>query len=97
MDRPIADPLLLVGEVSEVRGSKVKVRIYSEANESHIFYHGSLVRGVSVGGYVKIPCGFDDVIGAIEGDYQQESRVRPGDDRERGCSHARGDRRPVRV
>jgi DNA helicase HerA-like ATPase len=37
---------------------------------------------VSVGGYVKSPCGFDDVIGAIEGDYQQESRVRPGDDRE---------------
>lgn len=75
MDRKVADPLLLVGEVSEVHGAKVKVRIYSEANESHIFYRGGLVRGVSVGGYVKIPCGFDAVIGAIEGDYQQERRV----------------------
>ena len=48
---------LLVGEVAEVRGTVVKVRVYSEANEASAFFHGSLVRGVSVGGYVRIPCG----------------------------------------
>lgn len=64
---------LVVGEVSEVHGAKLKVRIYGEANEAHIFYRGDLVKGVSVGGYVKIPCGYDSVIGIIEGDYQEES------------------------
>ena len=67
--------LLLVGEVAEVRGTVVKVRIYSEANETSTFFRGSLVRGVSVGGYVRIPCGYDDVIGIVEGDYQQERRA----------------------
>lgn len=64
---------LVVGEVSEVRGAKLKVHVYGEANEAHIFYHGDLVKGVSVGGYLKIPCGYDSVIGIIEGDYQEES------------------------
>lgn len=64
---------LVVGEVSEVHGAKLKVRVYGEANEAHIFYRGDLVKGVSVGGYLKIPCGYDSVIGIIEGDYQEES------------------------
>ena len=69
------DDILLVGEVAEVRGAKVKVRVYSQANEANVFFHGGLVRGVSVGGYLCMPCGFDSVIGVVEGDYQQESRV----------------------
>lgn len=35
------------GEVSD---TKVKVRVYSQANEASVFYHGELVRGVSVFG-----------------------------------------------
>lgn len=71
----VADDCLLVGEVSEVHGARLKVRVYAGANEAHTFFHGEVVRGVSVGGYLKIPCGYDNVIGIIEGDYQQESRV----------------------
>lgn len=71
----VADDSLLVGEVSEVHGAHLKVRIYADANEVHTFFRGEVVRGVSVGGYIKIPCGYDNVIGIIEGDYQQESRV----------------------
>ena len=71
----VADDSLLVGEVSEVHGARLKVRIYADANEAHTFFRGEVVRGVSVGGYIKIPCGYDNVIGIIEGDYQQESRV----------------------
>jgi len=51
------------------------VRVYSQANEASVFYHGELVRGVSVGGYLRLPCGYDDVIGVVEGDYQQESKA----------------------
>ncbi|MGN8741730.1 ATP-binding protein [Collinsella sp. HCP3S3_B8] len=71
----LADDCLLVGEVSEVHGARLKVRVYADANEAHTFFHGEVVRGVSVGGYLKIPCGYDSVIGIIEGDYQQESHV----------------------
>ena len=71
----VSGDLLLIGEVTEVRGTKVKVRVYSQANEASVFYHGELVRGVSVGGYLRLPCGYDDVIGIVEGDYQQESRA----------------------
>lgn len=71
----VSGDLLLIGEVTDVRGTKVKVRVYSQANEASVFYHGELVRGVSVGGYLRLPCGYDDVIGVVEGDYQQESRT----------------------
>lgn len=71
----VSSDLLLIGEVAEVRGTKVKVRVYSQANEASVFYHGELVRGVSVGGYLRLPCGYDDAIGVVEGDYQQESRA----------------------
>ena len=57
----VSGDLLLIGEVTEVRGTKVKVRVYSQANEASVFYHGELVRGVSVGGYLRLPCGYDDV------------------------------------
>ena len=73
MRSKVSSDLLLIGEVTEVRGTKVKVRVYSQANEASVFYHGELVRGVSVGGYLRLPCGYDDVIGVVEGDYQQES------------------------
>ena len=75
MRSEVSSDLLLIGEVTEVRGTKVKVRVYSQANEASVFYHGELVRGVSVGGYLRLPCGYDDVIGVVEGDYQQESRA----------------------
>lgn len=71
---------LVVGEVSEVHGAKLKIRVYGEANEAHIFYRGNLIKGVSVGGYLKIPCGYDSIIGIIEGDYQEESKFARNDD-----------------
>ena len=70
----VSEDLLLIGEVAEVRGTKVKICVYSQANEASIFYCGQLVRGVSVGAYLRISYGYDDVIGVIEGDYQQERR-----------------------
>lgn len=66
------DDTLLVAEVTEIRGTKIRARVHSDKNEAYLFYHGKLVRNVSVGGYVKIPCGFSQVIGTIEGEYQQE-------------------------
>lgn len=75
MRNEMSRDLLLVGEIAEVRGTKVKVRVYSQANEASVFYCGEIVRGVSVGGYLCMPCGYDDVIGVVEGDYQQENKA----------------------
>ena len=66
------DEDLLVAHVTEVRGTRIKAKVIQGKNEAHLFYGGELVRNVSVGGYVKIPCGFDLVIGKIDGEYQAE-------------------------
>ena len=66
------DDDLLVAHVTEVRGTRIKAKVIQGKNEAHLFYKGELVRNVSVGGYVKIPCGFDLVIGKIDGEYQVE-------------------------
>lgn len=50
MSFKVADDCLLVGEVSEVHGARLKVRIYADANEAHTFFRGEVVRGVSAGG-----------------------------------------------
>ena len=71
----VSGDLLLIGEVTDVRGTKVKVRVYSQANEASVFYHGELVRGVSVGGYLRLPCGYDDVIGVVERGLPAGSRT----------------------
>lgn len=44
----VADDSLLVGEVSEVHGARLKVRIYADANEAHTFFRGErrFCRGV---------------------------------------------------
>ena len=63
---------LLIAHVTEVRGVKVKAKMLHGKNEPHIFFRGELIKNVSVGSYVKIPCGFDLVIGTIDGEIQQE-------------------------
>lgn len=66
------DDALLIAHVTEIRGTKVKAKMLQGRNELHLFYKGTLIKNVSVGGYVKIPCGFDLVIGVIEGEIQIE-------------------------
>lgn len=68
----MVDESLLVAKVTEIRGTKIRAKVFRDKNEAFIFCNGNLVRNVSVGGYVKIPCGFDQVIGRIEGEVQQE-------------------------
>lgn len=69
------DSSLIVARVVEVRGTKIKARVHGDKNEAYLFNRGTLIRNVSVGGYVKIPCGFDQIIGRIEGEVQSEQRT----------------------
>lgn len=55
-----------VGVVCSVDGREVKVRVDKSKNTSHILYKGSLIKGVSVGAYVKIIKGFIPIIGKVD-------------------------------
>ncbi|MBK5211163.1 MAG: ATP-binding protein [Coriobacteriia bacterium] len=69
----------LVARVTEIRGTKIRAKVFSDKNEAFIFQGGRLIRNVSVGGYVKIPCGFNQVIGRIDGEVQEEKLNREPD------------------
>ncbi|ADZ84319.1 ATP-binding protein [Cellulosilyticum lentocellum] len=61
--------ILKIGEVIEVRGQKVRAKVYKDKNESNLNYCGEVIKNVSVGGFVKIRKGFQDIIGKIEGEF----------------------------
>ncbi|MBV4449265.1 ATP-binding protein [Clostridium tyrobutyricum] len=65
--------LLIIGEVIEVRGQKVRVKVYREKNTSSLNYNGQMLKNVSVGGFIRIRKGFLDIIGRIEGEYIVEN------------------------
>lgn len=65
-----------IGQVIKVSGQKVLVKVFENRNSHVLLYQGNIVRNVSVGGYVKIPKGFDSIIGKIEGEYIQENNVK---------------------
>lgn len=61
-----------IGQVIEVRGQKVRIRVFENKNSNILLYNGQIIKNVSVGGFVKIPKGFSSVIARIEGEYVQE-------------------------
>ena len=63
-----------IGQVIEVRGQKLRVRVFENKNSNILIYQGHIIKNVSVGSFVKIPKGFSNIIGKIEGEYIQENR-----------------------
>lgn len=61
-----------IGHVVEISGRSVRVSVDKEKNGSHLIYRGKPLRNVSVGGYVKIAKGFNDIIGKVEGESVSE-------------------------
>ncbi|WP_291560061.1 MULTISPECIES: ATP-binding protein [unclassified Clostridium] len=66
------DEILIIGEVIEVRGQKVRIKIYSNKNSSMLLYNGNMIRNISVGSFIKISKGYIRIIGRIEGEYIRE-------------------------
>lgn len=64
--------LLKVGEVVEVRGIKVRAKVYEEKNTPYLNYNGKIIKNIAVGRFVKIKNGFNDIVGKIEGEYVVE-------------------------
>lgn len=64
-----------IGQVIEVRGQKLRIRVFENKNSNVLIYQGQVIKNVSVGSFVKIPKGFSNIIGRIEGEYIQESKI----------------------
>jgi hypothetical protein len=61
--------VLKIGNVTAVKGRKVDVIVDKSKNASHLLHNGDIIKNVSVGGYIKITKGFEELVGKIEGEY----------------------------
>ena len=64
-----------IGQVIEVRGQKLRIRVFENKNSNILVYRGQIIKNISVGSFVKVPKGFNNIIGRIEGEYIQESKL----------------------
>ena len=63
-----------IGQVVEIVGQEVKVKVDTGKNTSSLIYKGEIIQNISVGGYLKIKKGFDIMIGKIEGESIKEGK-----------------------
>lgn len=68
------DSLLSIGKVVSVKGRVLEILVSSSKNSSILVYNGEIIRNVSVGSYVKICKGFEELIGKIESEYIEEDK-----------------------
>ncbi|MDN2480450.1 ATP-binding protein [Vibrio agarivorans] len=68
------ESVLKVGEVCEVNGKTITIRVYKNKNLSDLFYNGTIIRNVSVGSFIEIKKGFTSLIGKIDGEKLIEDR-----------------------
>jgi hypothetical protein len=71
-DNYATEAVLRVGEVIEVSGRWIFVRVERNKNLSDLFFDGQLLRNVSVNGYIEIRKGFLSLIGKVEGEKTDE-------------------------
>lgn len=66
--------ILRVGKVISVKGRVIEVLVDKTKNNSHLLLFGKLIRNVSVGSYIKITKGFEQLIGKIESEFVAEDK-----------------------
>jgi hypothetical protein len=70
------EDVLRVGEVCEVSGKVITVRVYSNKNLSDLFFNGTIIKNVSVGSFIEIKKGFTSLVGKIDGEKLIEDKVK---------------------
>jgi len=63
-----------IGEVISIQGREVQVLVDKQKNLAHMFYRGTLIKNVSVGGYIKIAKGYAFIIGKVDGERIEEEK-----------------------
>ena len=72
----IRTSVLKVGRVVEVSGRTVKVNVDTGKNTASILHNGGLIQNISVGGYVKVKKGLEEMIGKIDSESVSEDLER---------------------
>lgn len=67
--------VLHIGNVESVRGRIVEIRVSKSKNSPHLLYNGQIIKGISVGNYVKICKGFEELIGKVDEEYITEDKL----------------------
>lgn len=68
------DSIFQIGEVISIQGRDVQVLVDKQKNLAHLFYRGTLIKNVSVGGYIKIAKGYSFIIGKVDGEKIEEEK-----------------------
>lgn len=69
-----AESVLKIGSVSEIKGKNILIRVDKNKNAPHLLFNGRIIKNVSVGSYVKIAKGYNEIIGKIEGEFISEDK-----------------------
>jgi uncharacterized protein len=72
----IRDAVLRVGEVTEVNGQTVQVRVDRNKNVSDLLFDGDVLKNISVNSYVAIRKGFTSLIGKVDGERLDDVTIR---------------------
>ena len=67
-----------IGQVIKISGQKIQIRVFENRNSHILVYQGQIIKNVSVGSFIKIPKGYNNIIGKIEGEYIQEYNIYSG-------------------
>ena len=71
----IKESIFKIGRVISIEGRSVRILVNKNKNTSHILYNGTLIKNVSVGGYVKVIKGFIRIICKVEGEKTNEDKL----------------------
>lgn len=80
------EAVLRIGEVSEVSGRTIYVKVDREKNLSDMFLDGDILRNISVNSYIEIRKGFLSIIGRVEGEKIKEEEATEGTHHDRNRS-----------
>jgi DNA helicase HerA-like ATPase len=72
IDTLTRDAILKVGEVSEIDGRKIFIKVDKNKNLSEIFIDGDILTNISVNSYIEIRKGFLSIIGKVDGEKLEE-------------------------
>lgn len=78
LERLKREAVLRIGEVTEVAGQSVVVRVDRNKNASDLLFDGDVLKNISVNSYVEIRKGFISLIGKVDGERLDDLTTRSG-------------------
>lgn len=80
-DHPHSKSLLRVGLITAVRGTRIEILVDNLKNSSSLFYKGEIIKNVTVGSFLKITKGFNELIAVIDSERIEQRKLAPADNK----------------